>query len=203
VSNEAFTGMNQFGSDAMHVLASPRAATAVLKRVARSIVPSRADFCFIHLADGERLQCVATAHATRAGQRIVAELGRVHQILRSDPESTVAQVVRSGRPQLRSEIAIDAHAPVSPRIIDVHRQLGPRSALVVPLLFGSRPIGALTLGFATSDRRYGSQHLTGARRLAKRITDYLAGARRSVAGAKPLARTAAASTRRLPLRARA
>ena len=195
--------MNQLGSEAMHVLASPRTATTVLKRVARSIVPSRADFCFIHLADGEHLRCVATAHATRAGQRVVAELGRVHRILRSDPESTVAQVVRSGRPQLRSEIAIDAHPSAAPRIIDVHRQLGPRSALVVPLLLGSRTVGALTLGFANSHRRYGSQHLTGARRLANRITDYLARVNRTVAGAKPLARTAAASTRRLPLRARA
>jgi GAF domain-containing protein len=194
--------MNQFGTDATHAISPPSAATTFLKRVARSIVPARADFCFIHLADGEHLRCVASAHATRAGQRIVTELGRVHQILRTNPESTVAQVVRSGRPQLRHEISVDPERGAEPRILDVHRQLRPRSALVVPLLSGSHILGALTLGFATSDRRYGSHHLTGATRLAKRITDYLANGRPPIGGDKPLARTATASTRRLPLRAR-
>jgi GAF domain-containing protein len=183
-------------------VAPPRAATTVLKAVARSIVPSRADFCFIHLADGEHLRCVATAHATRAGQRIVSELGRVHRILRNDPESTVAQVVRSGRPQVRSDITLDAGPHRIPRISNVHRQLGPRSALVVPVLLGSNIVGALTLGYADSDRRYGSHHLAGATRLAKRIAGCLTNGYRAARRARAFVRSASASTRRVPLRAR-
>lgn len=193
--------MNQFGSDATPAAAPPRAATTLLKAAARSIVPSRADFCFIHLADGEHLRCVATAHATPAGQRIVRELGRVHRIRRSDPESTVAQVVRSGRPQVRSDIPIDAGPHEEPRIGNVHRQLGPRSALVVPLLLGSTIVGALTLGYAESRRRYGSHHLADAKRLAKRIAGYLTGYR-TAGSARAFVRQASASTRRVPLRAR-
>jgi GAF domain-containing protein len=193
--------MNQFGSDATHILAPPRYAATILKRVARSIVPSRADFCFIHLADGEQLRCVASAHATRQGQRVISELDRVYRIRRTDPESTVAQVVRSGRPQLRSEIAVDAGTHLSPRVANVHRQLGPRSAIVVPLLSGDRVIGALTLGYADSDRRYTAQHVAGAKRLAKQITGCLVDGQAASLMVKPLAR-AAVSTRRLPLRAR-
>jgi GAF domain-containing protein len=199
---QAFTRMNQFGPDATPAGAPPRAATTLLKAVARSIVPSRADFCFIHLADGEHLRCVATAHATRAGQRIVSELGRVHRIRRNDPESTVAQVVRSGRPRVRSDIPVDAGPHRAPRISDVHRQLRPRSALVVPLLLGSTVVGALTLGYADSDRRYGSHHLAGAKRLAKRIAGHLTHGYRTAGSATAFARSASASTRRVPLRAR-
>jgi GAF domain-containing protein len=194
--------MTQFGSDATPMVASPgHVTTANLKRLARSAVPSRADFCFIHVADGDDLRCVATAHATRQGQRVVSELGRVYRIRRNDPESTVAQVVRSGRPQVRSEIAVDAARDVSPRVADVHRQLGPRSAIVVPLLFGNSVVGALTLGYAMSDRRYGTQHLTGARRLAKQIADCLANGHATGAMMKSTPRVPS-STRRVPLRAR-
>jgi GAF domain-containing protein len=186
----------------MPVVAPRRAASMVLKAVARSIVPSRADFCFIHLVDGDHLRCVATAHATRAGQRIVDELGRVHRILRSDPESTVAHVVRSGRPQVRSEIPIDADPRQPPRIRNVYRQLAPRSAVVVPVLLGHAIIGALTLGYANSDRRYGVHHLAGAKRLARRIAGCLMGGYRTADCARAFTRPAPTSTRRVPLRAR-
>jgi GAF domain-containing protein len=194
--------MNQFGSDATRILPSPGSvATTILKRLARSVVPSHADFCFIHVADGEELRCVATAHATRKGQRVVSELGRVYRIRRSDPDSTVAQVIRSGRPQLRSEIAVDAGPGMTPRVAHAHRQLRPRSAIVVPLLSGNSVLGALTLGYATSARRYGAQHLAGARRLARQIAACLANGHGPGPLAKPTSR-AAPSTRRVPLRAR-
>jgi GAF domain-containing protein len=187
----------------MHLLASPRQSTTLLKRIARSIVPSRADFCFIHVAHGEQLRCVANAHATRQGQRVVSQLGRMYRILRTDPESTVAHVVRSGRAQLRNEIAIDAGSDLAPRIAHAHRQLGPRSAIVVPLLFGDHAVGALTLGYAGSNRRYASHHVAAVTRLAQRITRSLTASHVTSAAAKPLGRAASSSSRRLPLRARA
>jgi GAF domain-containing protein len=193
--------MNQFGSDAAHLLAPPREVTATLKAIARSIVPSRADFCFIHLAGRTYLRCVASAHATPAGERVVGELSRAYRIPRSDPDSTVAHVIRTGQPQLRSEIAPDPGAGDAKRIINFHRQLAPRSAIVVPVIVERQTVGALTLGYADSNRRYGSQHVAGATRLARRIAWYLVSDRRA-AGMKPLGRTAVASSRRLPLRAR-
>jgi GAF domain-containing protein len=193
--------MNQLGSDATDILSSLRYAPTILKRIARSIVPGQADFCFIHLADGEHLRCVASAHATREGQRVVSQLGRIYRIVLSDPESTVAQVVRSGRPQLRSEIAVDAGSHLAPRVAHAHRQLGPRSAIVVPLLVGGTVVGALTLGYAASDRRYAAHHVTGVKRLAKEIASCLTNGR-PAASARPPARAATASARRLPLRAR-
>ena len=203
MSNRGSFGMNQFGFAATPLVASPgQVTTSILKRLARSVVPSRADFCFIHVADGEDLRCVATAHATRKGQRVISELGRVYRIRRSDLQSTVAQVVRSGRPQLRSEIAVDAGPAVSPRVANAHRQLGPRSAIVVPVLFGKYAVGALTLGYATSDRRYGAQHLPAARRLAKQIADCLTNGHPPAGVVKSTPPRSASSSRRVPLRAR-
>lgn len=195
--------MNRSGSDAALIFASPGHATkTILNRLARSIVPSRADFCFIHVADGDDIRCVATAHATREGRRVVSELGRVYRIRCSDPESTVAQVVRSGRPQLRSAIAADAGRCVSPRIAHVHRQLGPRSAIVVPVLFRNYVVGALTLGYAVSDRRYGAQHLAGARRLARQIAACIVNGHQPLAVVRPTPPPTSSTTRRVPLRAR-
>jgi GAF domain-containing protein len=195
--------MTEFGSDATHLLPSRRQSTTLLKQIARSIVPSRADFCFIHLAHGEQLRCVANAHATPRGQRLVSQLGRMCRILRTDPQSTVAHVVRSGRPQLRSEIAVDESSDLPPHIAHVHRQLGPRSAVVVPLLFGGHVVGALTLGYAGSNRRYAAHHVATVMRLARRITRSLTAAHVTPPPAKPLGRGTSSSSRRLPLRARA
>jgi GAF domain-containing protein len=166
-------------------------------------VPSLADFAFIHLAEGDHLQCAGCAHATRDGQRAVSELARIHVILRTDSASTVAQVVRSGRSQLRNEMSIDPDPRLSPRVAAAHRQLAPRSAVVVPLLSGGEVLGALTLGSADSGRRYTTRDVTVAERLARVITAALSPTDPASSNPGLMARPATGRIRRLPpLRAR-
>jgi GAF domain-containing protein len=186
--------MNQFLSETTTILASAGESHTVLQRLAQSFVPSQADFCFIHLADNHHLRCVAAAHATRAGRKLVRGLARLYRIKPNDPLSTVAQVVRSGRAQLRSEIAAE-HGPGLPRVrvFDLHRQLAPQSAIVVPLAGRDHVLGALTMCYGESRRHYTAHDLTHAKRLARQIAAYLA---------KPLLRPTAAAPRRLLVRAR-
>jgi GAF domain-containing protein len=187
-------GMNHFRSLATQILASPREPSNVLKRLARALVPTHADFCFVHLIDRQHLRCAASAHATREGRRLVTGLARCDRILITDPFSTVAQVVRSCRPQLRTEIAPDPDPLPRVRVLDLLRQLAPRSAIVVPLLANRDPVGALTLGYANSGRQYTTHDVPHAKWLARQITTYL------VKGAAP----SPPATRRLPpLRGRA
>ena len=178
--------------------------SAFLQRLAQSAVPSLADFCFIHLVDNEHLRCAASAHVTRAGQRLVRGLARADRITCTDPLSTVAQAVRSRRPQVRAEIAQDPDPPSRLRVFDLHRQLGAQSAIVVPLLADGDALGALTLGYAGSGRHYGPQDVSWAKRFARKISAGLGRARDATAArARPISRAAAATTRRLPpLRAR-
>jgi GAF domain-containing protein len=155
-------------SEAERILSSAERVTpAILQRVARSAVSHCADFCLIFLARRHSIPCVASAHATPEGQRLLRELLRVYKIRRSDPVSTVAQVVRNGRPKLRREISSEAAAPNTDlRVFKIHSKLGVRSALVVPISVAPTVLGAISLCYAESGRHYTNQDLPLARRLA-------------------------------------
>ena len=165
--------MNQFLSDAFRIAALPRDTDVYLERVARAAVPALADFCLVYLLDGEQFRCVASAHVTRAGDRLVRALNKVYKITRDDRESTVAQVVRLGRPSLRAEIrpeyqTRDAYATLA-RVCDIHRQLGVRSALVVPIEGRAGVLGAVAFSYAQSGRHYSPADLPVAERVAHDI----------------------------------
>jgi GAF domain-containing protein len=153
--------MHQFLSGAERTLASGESVTTTLQRIARTIVPHFADFCFIFLASGANVRCAASAHATHDGQRLVRRFARVYRITRNDPVSTVAQVLRTGRPRLRADIRSEAAAPVSDvQVLVLHRRLGARSALVVPIGDMPNVLGAISLCYAGSGRRYTTQDLS-------------------------------------------
>jgi GAF domain-containing protein len=166
--------MNQFLSDAVRIGAVPRDAPAYLERVARAVVPALADFCLVYLLDGEQLRCVASAHHTRAGNRLLRALHKVYKITRDDGESTVAQVVRLRRPSVRAEIrpehqASESHVMELARVFDIHRQLAARSALVVPIEGRSGVLGAVAFSYAQSGRHYRSSDVAVAERVAHDI----------------------------------
>lgn len=167
--------MSQFFSDSERILSSPHdiPVSAYLQRVARAIVPSFADFCFIFLVDGADVRCAGSAHRTREGARLLRGLNRVYKIRRTDPVSTVAHVLRTGRPMLRSDIKSEAAARFADHVFVLHRRLGARSALVAPIGAAPNVFGAISLSFAESGRRYTAQHFPRARRLAGLIAAYL------------------------------
>ena len=145
-----------------------------LERVARAAVPAIADFCLVYLLEGEQLRCVASAHATRAGDRLLRALNKVYKITRDDPETTVAQVVRLRRPSLRAEIrrehqAAERRVSGLARVFDIHRQLAARSALVVPIEGRSGVLGAVAFSHAQSGRQYKHADLHVAERVAHQI----------------------------------
>ncbi|MGH9347867.1 MAG: GAF domain-containing protein [Vicinamibacterales bacterium] len=178
--------MNQFLSDSQRLLASADSTPAILQRVARAAVPLLADFCFIFLVRNGDVPCVASAHATPEGERLLRRLNRVYRVTRDDPVSTVAQVVRTARPRLRSEIGHEPKTPgVDLRIFTLHQRLGVRSALVVPI--GSSPdvLGAISLSYAESGRRFTRQDIPIVNRLASLVAAFLIERRRLTASPPP------------------
>jgi GAF domain-containing protein len=166
--------MNQFRSDAVRIADLPRDTPQYLERVARAAVPALADFCLVYLLDGGQLRCVASAHATRAGDRLLRELHKVYKITRDDRESTVAQVVRLRRPSLRAEIrpeyqSSDESVTELARVLDIHRQLAVRSALVVPIEGRSGVLGAVAFSYAQSGRHYRPADLPVAERVVSQV----------------------------------
>lgn len=192
--------MNQFLSDAARILSSRESTSALLDRLVRAAVPRTADFCLVFLVRDDDLACVASAHATPDGERLLRRLKRVYRITRDDPVSTVAHVVRSGRPKLRTEITGEAIAPQSDlHVFTLHRRLAARSVLVVPIASPPDVLGAVSLSYAQSGRHYTAQDVPAARRLATLIAALI---RQRTAGQAQAAPRVPLVTRR-PLRLRA
>src|SRR3954464_12439970 len=132
------------------IRSTPRVATAAsaarktIQRVARGAVPAPADFAMVFVVAGRSIVAIASAHVSPSGERLLRALQRVYRIRRDDLHSTVAQVVRTGRPSLGRIMVVESArgAPVG-SIADLHRRLACRSALVMPIRTGDAVTGAV------------------------------------------------------------
>lgn len=144
-------------ADASRFVASLRSESQLLDHALRSCVPALGDFGLVYLADGDRLRCAAFVHATPRGRHLLRTLERVYKLRKDDPDSTVAQVVRIGRPALRLQIRPEERPPGlagAARVFDLHQRLAPHSALVVPIHGRDEVLGALCLTYADSKREH-------------------------------------------------
>src|SRR2546426_799462 len=116
------------------IATAARAARKTIQEIARRAVPGLADFAVVFVVAGRSIVGIASAHMSPGGERLLRSLQRVYHISRDDLRSTVAQVVRTGRPALRRSIVQENHVR-APRgsVADLHRRLACRSALVLPI----------------------------------------------------------------------
>jgi GAF domain-containing protein len=145
-------------------------------------VPALADFSLFYLAQPSIIRCVASAHATPTGARLLRALSREYHLRRGDRDSTVAEVIRTARPIVRKDIAVELEASRSlhserDTVANLHRRLAARSALVVPVLGDRSVFGALTLCYSQSERSYSARDVHAAMRLAARIAGAMTGVR--------------------------
>lgn len=166
--------MSQFLSHAARILAPSGDSPEALQRLAHAAVPEFADFSLIFLLDRSGIRCVASAHATREGASLLRRLNRVYRITIDNPVSTVALALRTGRPQLRSEIALERYrSAAGPQVFALHQRLGCRSALVVPIGAAPRVLGAMSFCCSLSARRYAAQDIATGRRVAALVERFL------------------------------
>ena len=157
-------------SKASSLLASSLDYEKTLSEIAELIVPHFADWCAVSIIDenGEPKQ-LAVAHVDPDKVRWAHELSRRYP---PDPNATtgVPQVIRTGKPELYPDIPDELL--VAGAIDDEHlrlsRELGLRSAIVVPLSTLDQTLGAITIVSAESGRRYGEHDLEFAMELARR-----------------------------------
>lgn len=158
-----------FLAEAGTVLASSLDFQTTLRSVARLAVSGIADWCTVHLLDGDGdVRRLEIAHADPA------RLGAAREIERRYPPrpetSVVHRVVRTGTPELYPEVTPELLESVAED--DEHlrllRELGLRSGMIVPLIAHDRTLGALSLLISDSGRRYDENDLTFGRSLAAR-----------------------------------
>jgi PAS domain S-box-containing protein len=160
----------EFLSEAGALAATSLDYETTLTSVAHLAVPFLADWCTVYvLDDGGQVRRVAVACANPEHERLAEQLRRF-QPSPTSPNSRVASVLASGRPELIEEIPesyVESIAQ-SPEHLSIMRQLGFRSSMTVPLAARGSVLGAVAFFTADSARRYGQVDLALAEELARR-----------------------------------
>ncbi len=143
-----------FLAQVSQLLASSLDYEQTLRNVAELAVPDVVDWCAVDLVDedGDR-RPVAVAHAD-PDRLLLAEQLRNYRPAQLDPERGLGLVLRTGQPVLMREIGDEMLVEVAAdeHHLELLRAVGLRSAVVVPMLIGSRILGAMTLVSADSGR---------------------------------------------------
>lgn len=160
----------RFLSEASDVLASSLDYRATLANVARLAVPTLADWCAVDvLGEDGVIERLAVTHQDPEKVALAYQLQERYP---SDPDSRrgVYQVLRTGEPEIVPEIPpeIIEEAAHDREHLEIIKELGLRSYMVVPLLARGRTLGAISFVAAESGRIYRQSDLEFARELARR-----------------------------------
>lgn len=141
-----------------------------LANLAHIAVPALADWCAVYLSnDSLQLRRVVTVHRDPQKQAL-AERIRQLQSEQLDPNSELAQVIRSGVSSLYREISSEqlARRARTAEQLRLFLELGLRSAVIVPLRAPERTVGAMVLATDESRRRFTDEDRELAEQLGRR-----------------------------------
>ncbi len=150
----------RFTAEVSRVLGSSLDFDTTLASVAQLTVPFLADWCVLDLLEPDgSIRRVATAHADPEKRRWAREVSERYPPQRTS--SGVGRVLDGGEPLVvpdidSGQLALLARDEEHLRIL---RELGPRSALVVPLEARGEIFGAVSLVSTESGRRYTEEDL--------------------------------------------
>jgi PAS domain S-box-containing protein len=159
-----------FLAAASELLAGSLDPDATLRSLAELAIREIADWCGIDLVDADRgVRNVATAHKDPERVQMANEL-RTRYPVDPDAPTGVPNVIRTGRPELYAEVPDEllVEAAVDEEHLRLIRELGLKSAMVVPLEARGRILGAMTLVASESGRRFNERDLELAGDLARR-----------------------------------
>jgi PAS domain S-box-containing protein len=167
-----------FVADASMILSASLDPRKTLSKIARLVVPRLADWCSIHLVDPDgTIQNVVVEHADPAKAAVAREY-QERLPSTADDAAGVGLAIRTGEPQLYAEITDEMLERVDdPDRRGAVRELGIRSAMVVPLQARGRALGAITFASSSPDRTFGREDLELAQDLARRAALALDNAR--------------------------
>jgi PAS domain S-box-containing protein len=159
----------RFLADSGALLSSSLDYRTTLASVARLAVPTLADWCAVDVLEDGSVERLAVEHPDP--EKVVLAL-KLQERYPPDPEAPggVYGVLRSGRPEFYPEITgemLEA-AALDEEHLELLREMGFTSAIVVPMIARGRTLGAVTLVSAESGRKYDEADLDLANELALR-----------------------------------
>jgi PAS domain S-box-containing protein len=177
-AQKRYEEMLRFLSEASRQLAESIEYEATLNQIARLAVPGIADWFAVDLLNDGELSSVAVAHADPAKMELAKQYrSRFPPDLRGT--RGVAKVLRDGQPDLFEEMPDEflVSAAHNDEHLRLMRELGMRSAMVVPLRVQGRTVGAVSFVSAESARRFDRSDLEIAQGLADRAAMAIENAR--------------------------
>ena len=159
-----------FLAEAAKVIASSLDYQTTLSSVASMAVPNMADWCAVDvLEDDNSIKRLAVAHVDPQKVQWAHEIQKRYPSDRESPQG-VPHVLATGESELYPEIpdALLVAAAKDEEHLQLMREIGFSSAMVVPLIAHGRVLGALTFVSAESGRRYNAEDLALAEDLAGR-----------------------------------
>jgi len=137
--------------------------------LARTLVPGLADWCAVHLVEGDELRTVAVAHTDRS------KLAWARAYFDNYPSAPTEarglwNVVRTGRSELYNDVsdAVLVEVARSPEHLATLRAMGIRAALIAPIKVRERTTGAISLVCTESARRYEPHDVAFVEELSRR-----------------------------------
>ena len=157
-------------AEASRVLASTLDYQKTLETVARLTVGNLADWCAVDLVQpGGGIRQMVVSHVDEEKIKWAKELNKRYPPDYDGPTG-VGHVIRTGQPELYSEISDEMLVAGSKdaQHLEIMRELQIKSALVVPMIARGHTLGALTLISTQKGRRYGEADLALTMEIATR-----------------------------------
>lgn len=170
----------RFIAEAGELLGSDLDYESTLREVARLSVPTVADWCVVDVLDEDgALQSVQLAAADPAKERLLEKMLSRFPHTPGPSAHPVQRVLDSREPILVAEVTPDfiASSVASEDHLRMMTELGPVSAMFLPLAERDQVLGAITLISAESGRHYTPHDLWLAGELARRATRAIENAR--------------------------
>jgi PAS domain S-box-containing protein len=169
----------RFLAESSAILGSSLDPDELMRQVAALTVPDIADSCVVDLlAANGALDRVAVAHADPEMLARLSELARRYP---PDPDARLGapKVLRTRTAELYGELpdAVLREAAVDDGHHELLRELGVRSAMIVPMIARGRTVGALSFATGPSGRRFDKRDLELAEELARRCATAIDNAR--------------------------
>lgn len=141
-----------------------------IEEISKLIIGSIADWCVVYLVNEEgKLQQIVTAHSDPQKITMARE---VQEKYPPDPQYMygIFKVMESGEAQLFSEVSEEDLRLVtrSEEHYQLFKSLGMRSVLIVPMIARGHTLGAISLVYTETHRKYGENEIRLATSLAHR-----------------------------------
>jgi PAS domain S-box-containing protein len=169
IERERAEEKQRFLADTGALLSSSLDYRTTLSSVARLAVPTLADWCAVDVLEGDSVERLAVEHQDPVKVALALKLQERYPP-GPDESGGVQGVLKTGRSEFYPEITdemLEAAARDEAHL-ELLREIGFTSAIVVPMIARGRTVGAVTLVSAESGRRYEEADLDLAEELGRR-----------------------------------